>query len=179
MKKRIVIISILLLGLLVHTAVAGHVMLRPTGFLSYRQAADKPVSGGALKFDISQVPKDCRIDLAELSIRINADTSLGKSFDFFVNVATSEWASSPLASTIRPTSPDSLLIGSFAASGDGVPVEINVTKLVKLWHSGKLANNGLLISIPGDGRKAFALATKGGEIEVTLSVFFSKKVEKQ
>ena len=175
MKTNITSITGLLLAVLIGTAYAGHIELKPTGFLPYRQAANKPISGGAFKFDVTQIPDDCSIDLAELSIKINSDTSIGKSFDFFVNVATSEWTSSPFASTTKPESPDSLLIGSFAVSGDGVPVEVNVTKLVKLWHSGKLANNGFVISIPGDGKKAFAVASKGGEVEVSLSVFFSKK----
>ncbi len=175
MKTNTLVTIALLAVVLVGTANAGHLMLKPTGFLAYKQAADKAVSGGAVRFDLSQIPSDCRIDLAELSLKVNSDTTLGKKFDFFVNVATSEWTPSALASTTRPASPDSLLIGSFVASGDGVPTEVNVTKLVRLWHSGKVANNGFVISIPGDGRKAFAVATKGAEVEVILSVFFSKK----
>lgn len=175
MKKKVVSILALFFAIAVDAVVAGHLELKPTGFAAYKQSADRPITGGAVKFDLSQIPDSCRIDLAELSIKVNSDTALGRSFDFFVNVATSQWPSSPLASTTRPVSPDSLLIGTFTTSGNGVPVEVNVTKLVRLWYSGKLTNNGFVISIPGDGKKGFAMATKGADAEVSLSVFFSKR----
>ena len=174
MKTYCITVFVIICLLTAGQALAGHIDLKPIGFVATTEASDKPISGGALTFDLSQIPKDSRIDLAELKLSVNSDTSLGKHVEVFVGAAITSWTSSLLPLTSKVATADSLLADNFLLTGDGQPVEIEVTDIVKLWHSGKLANNGFVISIPGDGRKGFAVATKGVDVEVCLSVFFSK-----
>jgi hypothetical protein len=175
MKLRIIILIIsLLVGAVAVPANAGHLSLKPTGFLALKEASNQPVSGGVFVFDLSGIPTDNRIDLAEVTITVNSDTALGKTISVFAGAATGSWTPSGIASTGDVPAVDSMLSEAICQTGNGQSVEFEVTELLKLWHTGKLANKGFVVSIPGNGNHTFAIQSSGSDIDVTLSVYFSK-----
>jgi hypothetical protein len=151
-------------------------VLKPSAILPTKAAATSPVSGTALKFDLSQIPKGSRVDFARLSITVNADTTLGRWANVIIKPAENAWESSLLPTLTKISVIDSLAESQAAFTGDGKSVIVDLTDLVDLWYTGKLANNGIVMSITSNatGAKAFAIASKGAEVQATLSVFFSK-----
>ena len=153
---------------------AGHESLSPTGILSIKNTSSTDPHALALQFDLSTIPNDVRIDLAELKITIDSDTELGKSINIVIHSALSEWIPSLIPSEASIQTSDSLFTNNYSSSGDNVEAEINVTELVRQWHEGDLTNEGFLISIQGNSDKKFKLKNNDSEIQVELSVFYSK-----
>jgi hypothetical protein len=153
---------------------AGHLDLTPGEVLATKQTSNKPVSGGALKFDLSNIPEGSRIDLAELNLVVSSDTGLGQTLEVFAGASTESWSGSltPMPGKIQTV--DTLLASAYVATGENQTVQIDVTELVRLWFTGKLPNNGLSITIPVDGTKVFTLAATGGQVTARLSIFFSR-----
>ena len=173
--KHFTFVLILLLSFnFAFSAFAGHVSLSPTGHLPISTSIKDVTTGFAIVFDISNIPSDASIDLAELRITVSSDTTLSKSIDIVAYAATSSWTSSELSSTAAISKTDSLASSQFALNGESRWMEINVNHIVDLWHKGELANRGFYIEILGNDSKSLILNRDGSDWKAELSVFYSK-----
>jgi len=166
-------LAVVLLVLLVGTSFAGHALLEPAGSLALKAEEQSPASRIVVKFDLSSIPKDSRIDLAELIVTVNSDTALGKRAGVQVFAAESNWATAAVASTAEVATTDSLMMSSFVRTGEEQHLEINVTELVKLWREGKVENHGFVLMVRNNSDRLFAAKQTGAGIEAHLRVFFS------
>ena len=168
-------ISIIVVALFVSASVnSGHFSLSPSGHLPIILKSSTNGSAFAVKFDLSSIPKDVNIDLAELRITVNSDTSLGNRVHIKVFAAQSNWTASDLPSKITIEAADSLSYGKSITTGAGNWLEINVNRMVKLWHSGDLPNRGFYIEIEENESKGFSLEREGADWKAELSVYYSK-----
>lgn len=155
----------------VASAHAGSIVLRPESAAVVQKSVTGPAVSGALKFDLSAIPKDAKIDLAELTLILDIDTTLGKSVSIYLGAATDSWSDGALKTSAIASS-DSLYANAIIETGQSQALEINLTELVILWHSGKIPNNGLVLSIPGNDSKQVAI-NGVPKASVALTVFFS------
>lgn len=156
------------------SVLAGHLSLSPTGHVPISTSTTDVNIGFAIVFDISKIPADANIDLAELRIIISSDTTLSKSIDIVAYAATSSWISSGLSSSTAISKTDSLASSQFALNGESRWMEINVNHIVNLWHKGELANRGFYIEILGNNSKSLILNRDGSDWKAELSIYFSK-----
>lgn len=154
---------------------ADHLLLEPTGHLGVRKNLDVQKSAFALKFDISEIPDGMYIDLAELRLQLDTDTTLGKNISMIVHPAHSAWNASALPSQSKPATSDTMFVNNFVPTGDDKSLEVNVTELVRLWQNGALDNNGFVLSVRNNDEKKVSLRESGGSFEAVLSIHYSKE----
>ncbi len=150
---------------------AGSIVLSPESAAVVQKSVTGPVVSGALKFDFSAIPKDAKIDLAELTLTLDIDTTLGQSVSIYLGAATDSWSDGALKTSAIASS-DSLFANALIETGLDRKLEINLTELVSLWHSGKLPNNGLIVSVPGNESKQVAMDGLP-KASVKLTVFYT------
>jgi hypothetical protein len=153
---------------------AGHVSLLPESFSSFKSADEGQANAFAISFDLSKISPDVSIDLAELRITVNSDTTLGEQTNVVVFASQFDWIPSDLTTTAMVSTSDSLSYGEPISTGDGKFLEINVNRIVKLWHSGEVKNNGFYIQVLGNEKEEFTLDQDGTNWKAELSVYFSK-----
>lgn len=154
---------------------ADHLLLEPTGHLGIKKNEEVQKSAFAVKFDLSEIPRGVFIDLAELRVQLDTDTTLGKNISVIVHPAHSAWNASAQPSQSKPASSDTLFVNNFVPTGDDKPLEVNVTELVRLWQNGALDNNGFVLSVRNNDEKKVSLQESGGSFEAVLSIHYSKE----
>jgi len=173
-NRRISIAVALVLLLTATQVLAGRVELEAEGHLAFKTNMEAQRSSFALMFDLSEIPKDANVDLAELMITVDVDSTMGKYANVLVYAATDSWTPSAFSSTTEPTAYDTLYVNNFLQTTGETAVEINVTGLVQMWHSGKLDNNGFLVAVHNNTEMQFSLRGQTGSWQATLKVFYSK-----
>lgn len=170
-QLRCAAILIALVLLSVAKAHAGSIILNPESATVVQKSVTGPAVSGALKFDLSAIPKDAKVDLAELTLTLDIDTTLGKSVSIYLGAATDSWSDGTLKTSAIASS-DSLFANALIETGQDRTLEINLTEIVMLWHSGKVQNNGLVLSIPGNAAKEVAF-DGFPKASVALTVYFT------
>jgi hypothetical protein len=126
-------------------------------------------------FDLSGIPADVRIDLAELTVKADIDAKKVDIVNVLAHAALAEWTPSTTLGSESISTTDSLFANGFMTMGDSLVVRINLTEIVTRWHDGSLANHGLVISLAEyENIKSVCPVEEAGEIRVELSVFYSK-----
>lgn len=173
-RQAIAMVLFLLLG---GSAFAGHLSIEPTSFVATRNAQDSLPNEFAVQYDLSGLPGDVRIDLAELVVSADIGSDQPNALvDILVGPASTEWTGSVEVSTQPVPTTDSLTFIDVASVGQDSEININVTELVRQWLSERLDNNGLVIRLQQEGEVSSSLIvdTEGLLPAAKLSVYFSK-----
>lgn len=170
------VLSMFLSLLMSGTALAGHTILSVSAHAPSKDAETDSVTGFFLKFDISGVPEDVRIDAALLEVTVSTAIDSGATLTLCVEPAMSSWSASDVAISDGSVDimPDSLTGTFFVRSGEGKPTRLNVTEMVRQWYSEELDNEGLIVRLVGMPDTPISLDSEGAQIMATLTVFHSK-----
>lgn len=169
-----VITVVLLVFVLSAVALAGHKSLTPTEAVSMKSAIQKPASSFAIQFDLSELGKGQRVDMAILKLTFDADENLGEGIEIQVYVADESWEGQVLARQSPITVVDELMTASHSESGEEKYAEFHVTEIVQMWYDGTVPNNGFVLRVRGNEDSKFEVANRAGSWGVSLDVSFSK-----
>lgn len=152
---------------------ADTMILRPTSVIDLQHTAVGPVSAAAFKFDLSQLPEGARIDLAELQIRLDTDTSSTNAMSISFGLASADWVHTAVTLDDQVATSDSLFVTALIEPGSDRAVEVDLTELVKLWHSATVENHGIVVSSPGNELRQVRLGGIVPSESATLTIFYT------
>lgn len=175
MLNRHILGAILLTALVAVGAKAGEVTISADGHLPLKHSDIDLPHAIAVRFDLSSIPSGATIDLAEITVSLDADTALGKNILVLAHGALSSWTPSEIPTLDNLVTCDSILSSNFSGTGDNQTAEINVTEIVRLWHAGTLENKGLYLSVDRNTEnRGVALHSENGVPQAALKVYYSE-----
>lgn len=154
---------------------AGHVDVDATAHTVVKDAANVSSTDVAVLFDLTAVPGDANIDLAELQITADFDPADRSVVNIFTHAALSDWAGELNLTNESVVTSDTLFCSRLLVPATDAAVRIDVTSIVQRWHTGDLANYGFVVSMTVGGEpESLSVTDESGGIKLRLSVFYSK-----
>ncbi|MEZ5359641.1 MAG: DNRLRE domain-containing protein [Candidatus Zixiibacteriota bacterium] len=155
-------------------AFAGELTIGASGSLSMRVNAEADVSKYTLKFDLSELPENCEIDLAYVVLNATLDETIETPVNLVVYPVSESWQSSEisLTSSTISYSEEYSCIG-LTKGKDLQSIDFPITNMVKAWVDGSLENNGLIIMGLENADSALEISTDTPGVKAELKVFYS------
>ena len=144
-----------------------------SGHLAIRPEADAEPTMFLLSFDLSTIPAAASIDLAELWLKCDISSEVGRRASVAAYPVTMDWTASESPSVLLVAFVDSLMGHCFVEPGDESEARFLVTSIAQAWHSGALGNRGLVVAIVDNEYAGFSLVNERGAWQAELRIDYT------